>query len=37
MEHLLHYATKRIVEPESLLLVNETETVWPVEVRVLTR
>jgi hypothetical protein len=26
------YATKRIVELESLLLVDVTETVWPVEV-----
>ena len=32
MEPQLHYATKRIVELESLLLVNVTETVWPAEV-----
>jgi len=28
----LRYATKRIVELESLLLVNVSETVWPAEV-----
>lgn len=28
----LHYATKRIVELESLLLVDVAETVWPAEV-----
>lgn len=28
----LQYATKRIVELESLLLVDVTETVWPAEV-----
>jgi hypothetical protein len=32
MELLMLYATKRIVELESLLLVDVTETVWPVEV-----
>ncbi len=32
MEQLLQYATKRIVELESLLLVDVTETVWPAEV-----
>ena len=29
---LLQYATRRIVELESLLLVDVTETVWPAEV-----
>lgn len=28
----LHYATKRIIELESLLLVDVPETVWPAEV-----
>lgn len=32
MGQLLQYATKRIVELESLLLVDVTETVWPTEV-----
>ncbi|MFO3904139.1 hypothetical protein AAHD62_06360 [Enterobacter hormaechei] len=32
MEQLLQYATKRIVELESLLLVDISETVWPAEV-----
>lgn len=32
MEHMLQYATKRIVELESLLLVDVTETIWPTEV-----
>jgi len=32
MEPQLHYATKRIVELKSLLLVDVTETVWPAEV-----
>ncbi|MDU1060894.1 MAG: hypothetical protein E7A34_00585 [Leclercia adecarboxylata] len=32
MEPQLHYATKRIVELESLLLVDVAETVWPAEV-----
>lgn len=32
METQLRYATKRIVELESLLLVDVTETVWPAEV-----
>ncbi len=32
MEQLLQYATKRIVELESLLLVEVSETVWPAEV-----
>lgn len=32
MEQLLHYATKRIVELEMLLLVDVSETVWPAEV-----
>ncbi|GEM_PF-373167 len=32
MEQLLQYATKRISELESLLLVEVTETVWPAEV-----
>ncbi len=31
-DQLLHYATKRIVELESLLLVDVSETVWPAEV-----
>jgi len=31
-ETQLRYATKRIVELESLLLVDVTETVWPAEV-----
>ncbi|BCU56018.1 hypothetical protein ENKO_26120 [Enterobacter kobei] len=29
---LLQYATSRIIELESLLLVNVPETVWPTEV-----
>ncbi len=32
MEQLLMYATNRIVELESLLLVDVSETVWPAEV-----
>ncbi|MDU1654714.1 MAG: hypothetical protein E6850_19715 [Leclercia adecarboxylata] len=32
MESQLQYATKRIVELESQLLVDVTETVWPTEV-----
>lgn len=32
MEQQLNYATKRIIELESLLLVDVTETVWPAEV-----
>lgn len=32
MDPQLEYATKRIVELESLLLVEVTETVWPAEV-----
>ena len=32
MEPQLRYATKRIVELESLLLVDVSETVWPAEV-----
>ena len=32
MEQLLQYATKRIVELESMLLVDVSETVWPAEV-----
>ncbi len=32
MEHMLQYATKRIVELESLLLADVIETVWPAEV-----
>lgn len=32
MEPQLHYATKRIVELETMLLVDVTETVWPAEV-----
>lgn len=32
MEQLLNYATKRIVELESLLLADVQETVWPAEV-----
>jgi len=32
MEPQLHYATKRIVDLESLLLVEVSETVWPAEV-----
>jgi len=32
MEPQLYYATKRIVELESLLLVDVSETVWPAEV-----
>ena len=35
MEHMLQYATKRIVELESLLLVDVTETIWPAEVAVI--
>lgn len=31
-ETQLRYATKRIIELESLLLVDVTETVWPAEV-----
>lgn len=31
-DQLLHYATKRIVELENLLLVDVSETVWPAEV-----
>lgn len=31
-DHLMQYATNRIVELESLLLVNVPETVWPAEV-----
>jgi len=29
MEHLLHYATKRIGKLESMLLVNMIEAQWP--------
>ncbi|MBJ4955653.1 hypothetical protein JGF37_12185 [Salmonella enterica subsp. enterica serovar Goldcoast] len=29
---LLHYATKRIIELENLLLVDVAEAVWPAEV-----
>lgn len=32
MEQQLNYATKRIIELESLLLVDVKETVWPAEV-----
>ncbi|WP_414667438.1 hypothetical protein [Escherichia coli] len=32
MEPQLEYATKRIVELESMLLVDVEETVWPAEV-----
>ncbi|WP_198527938.1 hypothetical protein [Atlantibacter hermannii] len=32
MKALLQYATKRILELESLLLVDMPETVWPAEV-----
>ncbi|EBQ1372701.1 hypothetical protein AYL59_10750 [Salmonella enterica] len=32
MDPQLEYATKRIVELESMLLVNVEETVWPAEV-----
>ncbi|WP_285127756.1 hypothetical protein [Leclercia adecarboxylata] len=32
MESLTLYATKRIIELESLLLVDVSETVWPAEV-----
>lgn len=32
MESQLNYATKRIIELESLLLVDVPETVWPAEV-----
>ena len=31
-DNLMQYATKRIVELESLLLVDVPETVWPAEV-----
>lgn len=32
IEQQLHYATKRIIELEGLLLVDVPETVWPAEV-----
>lgn len=32
MEATLHYAIKRIIELESMLLPDVPETVWPVEV-----
>lgn len=34
MDMQLNYATRRIIELESLLLVDVPETVWPVEVGV---
>lgn len=33
MDQLLQYATNRIIELESLLLVDIQETVWPAEVK----
>lgn len=33
MDQLLQYATNRIIELESLLLVDIQETVWPTEVK----
>ncbi|WP_411899973.1 hypothetical protein, partial [Salmonella enterica] len=33
MEQLLQYATNRIIELESLLLLDIQETVWPTEVK----
>ncbi len=33
MDQLLQYATNRIIELESILLVDIQETVWPAEVK----